>query len=48
MNTANIDTKEIASQIYKDVKEAFCDGSIQTESKGSQSRADTSSQEVNC
>jgi hypothetical protein len=40
--TASVETNEMASQIQiqKEVKEAFCDGSIQTESKGSQSRAD--------
>lgn len=33
---AVVDTKDCGSQIQKDVREAFCDGSIQTESKGSQ------------
>ncbi len=37
---ATVDTKEFSTQIQKDVKEAFCDGSIQTESKGSQFRAE--------
>jgi len=33
--SAIVDTKDMASQIQKDVKEVCCDGSIQTESKGS-------------
>jgi ribosomal protein L40E len=38
----------MGSQIQKDVKEAFCDGSIQTESKGSQFKIDAIEQEINC
>jgi DnaJ-class molecular chaperone len=34
--------------MHKDVKEAFCDGSIQTESKGSQMIVEGKEQEVNC
>ncbi len=45
---AVVDTKDCGSQIYKDVREAFCDGSIQTESKGSQFKTEAVSQEVNC
>ena len=45
---AVVDTKEFASQIQKEVREAFCDGSIQTESKGSQFKTEGVSQEVNC
>jgi hypothetical protein len=48
INTASVETQEMASQVQKEVKEAFCDGSIQTVSRGSQSRADMSSQEINC
>ena len=32
---ARVDTKEFATQMHKDMKEAFCDGSIQTENKES-------------
>lgn len=46
--SAIVDTKDIGSQIFKDVKEASCDGFVQTESKGSQFKAEGVSQEVNC
>ena len=45
---AVVDTKDCGSQAFKDVREAFCDGSIQTESKGSQFKTEAVSQEVNC
>lgn len=45
---AVVDTKEIGSQMFKDVREQFCDGSIQTESKGSQIATEAISQEINC
>jgi hypothetical protein len=38
----------MGSQAFKDVREASCDGFVQTESKGSQFRAEAVSQEVNC
>jgi len=38
----------MASQIQKDVKEVCCDGSIQTESKGSQFKMEVIEQEINC
>jgi hypothetical protein len=43
-----VDTKDCGSQAFKDVREAFCDGSIQTESKGSQFKTEAVSQEINC
>lgn len=42
------DTNEFGSQIQKDVKEVYCDGSIQTENKGSQMQVLGKEQEVNC
>ena len=38
----------MGSQSIKDVKEAGCDGSVQTESKGSQFKIEGVSQEINC
>ena len=38
----------MASQVQKEVKEASCDGYVQTESKGSQFKAEGVSQEINC
>jgi DnaJ-class molecular chaperone len=38
----------MGSQIQKEVKEVSCDGFVQTESKGSQFKAEGVSQEVNC
>jgi len=45
---ATVPTNEMGSQIRTDVKEQFCDGSIQTESKSSQKFFEGKEQEVNC
>ncbi len=47
LNTA-VETSEMGSQVLKDVKEACCDGSIQTSSKGSQMMVQGKEQEVHC
>ena len=38
----------MGSQSIREVKEASCDGFVQTESKGSQMKTEAVSQEVNC
>jgi hypothetical protein len=43
-----VDTSEIGSQIQREVKDMCCDGSIQTESVGSQMQVQGKEQEVNC
>lgn len=43
-----MDTNDIGSQIQRDVKEASCGGSIQTEHKGSQFQMEVIEQEINC
>jgi hypothetical protein len=45
---AKADTNEFGSQVFKDVKEQCCDGSIQTESKGSQMKMEGIEQEIHC
>jgi hypothetical protein len=45
---AVVDTKDMASQMYKDVREASCGGFVQTESVGSQFKTEAVSQEINC
>ena len=43
-----VDTKEVSAQMIKDVKEAFCDGTIQTENKVCQSQFEGKEKEINC
>ena len=45
---AVVNTQEFGSQIQRDVREASCDMSIETVSKGSQFVADVVEQEINC